>query len=215
VPPPALRRNRGDEGAGAVRNQPTPEAKAIAAEVAARVPIVAAPPPPLPPPPPPPAPAEVASADQVASSELVVTGSRIEGRAQSRQAPPSRRGFAVAAPPAKAMAALQPSAAFLARLQGAVRSNDRAAIIGMIAFPLRVNHHERSKVYRDAASVGRDFDRIFTAGVRHAILNQRPEQLFSRDVGTMIGNGELWFEQSCADAKCSALGPVRIIAVNP
>ena len=96
-----------------------------------------------------------------------------------------------------------------------MRSNDRAALIGMIAFPLRVNHHERSKVYRDAASVSRDFDRIFSARVRQAILSQRPELLFSRDVGTMIGNGELWFEQSCADARCSALGPVRIIAVNP
>jgi hypothetical protein len=97
---------------------------------------------------------------------------------------------------------------FLARLQGAVRANDRSAIVGLISFPLRVNYKSGARSYRDARSVERDFDRIFTPQVRRAILNQSPDRIFSRDIGAMVGDGELWFDHISP-------GQVRIIAVNP
>jgi len=31
----------------------------------------------------------------------------------------------------------------------------------------------------------------------------------------MIGEGEVWFDRSCATVACSPPGPVRIRAVNP
>jgi len=31
----------------------------------------------------------------------------------------------------------------------------------------------------------------------------------------MVGNGEVWFDQTCRNAQCSPPGPVRIKAVNP
>ena len=105
--------------------------------------------------------------------------------------------------------------AFLSRLQTAVRANDRRAIIALIAFPLRVNVTGQSKMYRDAASVERDFDRIFTPQVTRAILNQKTGQLFVRDQGAMIGDGEVWFDHTCSNATCSPAGPIRIKAVNP
>jgi hypothetical protein len=50
--------------------------------------------------------------------------------------------------------------------------------------------------------------------VRRAILDQRADQLFVRDQGAMVGNGEVWFSDTCPNAACSPAGPVRIIAVN-
>jgi hypothetical protein len=78
-----------------------------------------------------------------------------------------------------------------------------------------VNGASGARTYRDAASVERDFDRIFTARVKHAILAQRPDGLFVRDQGAMVGDGELWFRETCSNPTCSPSGPVRIVAVNP
>jgi hypothetical protein len=170
----------------------------------------AAPPPPSPPPPPPPlppAPQAVAEADQVSgaarSENIIVTGSRVAKPA--RTAPIEMQSKAVSN---------QGYPAFLSRLQGAVKANDHRAVIGMIAFPLRVNGEGGPRIYRDAASVQRDFDRIFTPKVRRAILEQRGDKLFMRDIGAMVGDGELWFSESRANSNCSRAGPVRIIAVN-
>ena len=104
---------------------------------------------------------------------------------------------------------------FLSRLQRAVRSNDRRAVIALIGFPLRVNMEGGAKIYPDARSVERDFGRIFTPRVRRAILGQRASRLFARDQGAMIGSGEVWFDTSCPNAACSPAGPVAIKAVNP
>src|SRR5215203_3201702 len=89
---------------------------------------------------------------------------------------------------------------FLSQLKAAMRANDHRSLIGMTAFPLRVNSARGARVYRDAQSLERDFDRMFTPRVRSAILKQRPDQLFVRDQGAMIGNGELWFDQECPNA---------------
>jgi hypothetical protein len=106
-------------------------------------------------------------------------------------------------------------ASFLERLQAAVRSNNRRAVIKLIQLPLRVNFNGGSRLYRDAASVRADYDRIFTPHVRQAILGQKAKELFGRDQGVMIGSGQVWFDHSCPDTSCSPAGPVRITAVNP
>jgi hypothetical protein len=101
------------------------------------------------------------------------------------------------------------------RAAAAVGADQRPAIIALIAFPLTVNGAGRPKTYRDRASVERDFDRIFTPRVKRAILAQEADQLLVRDQGAMIGEGEVWFDRSCATVACSPPGPVRIRAVNP
>ena len=138
-------------------------------------------------------------AQESAAQDLVVTGSRqrsnLAARAEreaSAKASPDNRGFQ----------------AFLAHLQRAVRANDKNAIIGLISFPLRVNYKGGARSYGDARSVERDFDRIFTPQGRRAVLTQSRDPIFSRDIGAMVGDGELWFDQV-------APGQVRIIAVNP
>ena len=137
------------------------------------------------------------------ADNVVVTGSRVERPA-------------LAAPsPFEPMTAASSYSSFLARLQSAVRSGDRHALIGLIAFPLRVNAAGGARTYRDPAAVGRDFDLIFTPRVRRAILAQRAEKLFVRDQGAMVGDGQLWFRETCTNPACSPPGPVRIVAVNP
>jgi hypothetical protein len=109
----------------------------------------------------------------------------------------------------------QPYSPFLSRLQSAFRANDRRSIVAMISFPLRVNFPGGVRQYRDGSSVQRDFDRIFTPKVRRAVLDQRYDRLFVRDQGAMVGDGELWFRETCPNSACSPIGPVRIVAVNP
>jgi hypothetical protein len=147
------------------------------------------------------------------SQEIALTGSRV------RQPDPStqhgRLAAKRAADAASPIAVVDVYGTFLKRLQGAVRSGSRRSISGLIAFPLRVNTSDGPKTYRDRKSVEENFDRIFTPGVKQAILDQRPDQLFVRDQGAMIGNGEVWFDQTCRNTQCSPPGPVRIKAVNP
>ena len=171
---------------------------------------------PPPPPPPPAAQAPVAGAvTQELVSNVVVTGTRALSRERAAKKV-SKSADTASAEPANADEANNSAyAAFLTRLQAAVRTNDRASLIKLVGFPLRVNSNGRSRFYPNARSVERDFDRIFTPRVRQSILAQRPDQLFIRDQGAMIGDGEVWFDHSCLNSGCTALGPVRITAVNP
>ena len=174
----------------------------------------AAAPPPPPPPPPPPAPAPMVAQKSAegATSDVVVTGTRI---ARPNLTSPSPVTVVGSERDAVGTAKKDRSyAAFLNRLQSAVRDNDPGAVVRLISFPLRVNSGEHSQTYADAKSVRRDFDSIFTPRVRQAILAQRADRLFSRDLGVMVGNGEVWFDHVCADESCSRLGPVRITAIN-
>jgi len=171
--------------------------------------IAAAPPPPAPPPPPPPPPpapqavADAGPAKTAGAQNIVVTGSRIADREKDE---PSA---------ARAISPEQANARFLAKLQSAVRSNNRGAIVGFVGLPLRVNFAGGARVYRDRKWIERDFDQIFTAKVRSAILAQRADRLFVRDQGAMIGDGEVWFRESCPNRACSPAGPPRIVAINP
>ena len=220
TPPPAarppIRADRGNALAFGENNQ-------LAKSVAVSPPAIVAPAPQAPPPP---AVAEKFAQDAL-EGQVVVTGSLIAAPAKSAVGREKRdRSAGVAAGRTATKTKDSEGAAdwivqdksyatFLTRLQAAVSANDRNAVVQLIAFPVRVNFKGRSQLYRDARSVGRDYDRIFTPRVRRAILNQRFDRLFGRDQGVMIGNGEVWFDHSCPGANCSTIGPVRIKAVNP
>ncbi len=144
---------------------------------------------------------------------MIVTGSRIQQPEPSSQH--GRLAAKRAADAASPISIIDVYGKFLSRLQEAVRSGSRRSVSGLIAFPLRVNTKDGPKIYRDRKLVEEDFDRIFTPSVKQAILNQRSDQLFVRDQGAMVGDGEVWFDQTCRNAQCSPPGPVRIKAVNP
>ncbi len=183
-----------------------PAARSPAAPSVAASPVIMAAPAPPPPPPPaaaPPAPERMAESGRSAIQNIIVTGSRVPaGPAESDAVELSPK--------------VNPAhSRFLARLQGAVRSNNRRTIIALIQFPLRVNFKDGTRNYRDASSLERDFDKIFTPNVRNAIMSQQASQVFVRDQGAMIGDGQVWFDRTCRNSTCYPPGPVRIIAVNP
>lgn len=189
-----------------------PAAEGLKAANEAPALAVAAPPPPAPPPPAP-APERDDFAGQAADQSIIVSGSRVRQEEPSSQH--GRLAAKRAADEASPIAVIDIYGKFLSRLQSSVRSGNPRAVSGLIALPLRVNTGDGPHIYRDRKSVERDFVRIFTPRVRKAILDQRPDQLFVRDQGAMIGNGEVWFDQTCRNAQCSQVGPIRIKAVNP
>jgi hypothetical protein len=189
--------------AASAHSEPKAVAPAVgspAAPSAAVAPVIMA----APAPPPPPPPQRMAEADRTAGeSNIIVTGSRVpSGNAQADSV--------------ELIPKVDPAySKFLSRLQDEVRSGNRRAIIALIRFPLRVNFGEGPRSYRDASSVERDFDKIFAPNVLNAIISQRANQLFVRDQGAMIGDGQIWFDRTCSNATCYPAGPVRITAVNP
>ena len=153
-------------------------------------PMAAAAPPP--PPPPPPAPSPEMAAEAVNADSIVVTGSRV-----------ARPNLESSSP----VAVIGSEDEFLSQLQTAIRANDRAAVIALVALPLRVKADGQTLTYGTAENVESDFDRIFTNRVKQSVLNQRPDTLRSR--GTMRGTSRVWFGQA------SPNGPMRIREVTP
>jgi hypothetical protein len=201
-----------DSAATVAANKPADE---LAAAESPAMGYVAAAPPPPPPPSAAPMLAEK-SVGGVVSNTVVVTGSRIPTANLDRKEMAASRAQAADESSAPDWVLKDPSyATFLTRLQGAVRANDRRAVIKLIGFPLRVNANGHSRLYRDVRSVRDDYDRIFTPKVTQAILGQRFDRLFGRDQGLMIGDGEIWFDHVCTNTQCSPPGPVRIMTVNP
>jgi hypothetical protein len=172
-------------------------------------PVAAAAPPPAAPPPPRSAERGADVAEQ--SGEVMVTGSLIRNPKLRSESMAARAPSAVAAKPSRDGS----YPAFLSQLQSAIRTNDPRKIIGLVELPLRVNFRTGPRTYRDARSVERDFERMFTPKVRRAILDQRPDRLFTNYQGAMVGDGEVWFDHICPTASCSPPGPVRIKAINP
>lgn len=195
TPPPVVTANRREVGSTAGDQKAAFEAPA---------PVISAPAPP--PPPPPPAEPE-AEGDQ----DIAVTGSRIQAPNAAQQGRADEMGYL--AKPASPVAIFDPYGEFLSRLQAGLRSNDRRAIIRLIAFPLRVNLDGKTQTYRSSQEAERDFDRIFTPQVSSAVLNQRPNNLMTRDGGKLKGNGRLWF--GCGKTSCPPNAPIRIREVSP
>jgi hypothetical protein len=96
---------------------------------------------------------------------------------------------------------------FVVRLKQAVATDDRAAIAGMVNYPLRVNSAAaRPATYRNAAALSANYTRVFTPEVKAAVAAAKPDDLFARDQGVMIGNGEIWMNEIG--------GSMKIITVN-
>lgn len=158
--------------------------------------VTAAPPPPAPPPPPPPPPpapmAERDAADAVAaeSGNIIVTGSQV------------RRQNMKSAAPVTAITAEQAEASFETKLRSAFQSNNRKAILALIAFPLRVDVSGDVRTYRNRSEVERDYDRIFTSEVRRSVLSGYAAR-------------HLTFAPQCSRTPCAPGSNIKIRAVRP
>lgn len=105
-----------------------------------------------------------------------------------------------AAAPAEAPAVMPVPAdipAFLAALQAAIASDNRAAVAAMVRYPLTTyNNGVATAEYADAGALLAVYDALFTPAVQAAIRSATPETLFTNADGVMIGNGEIWIDDS-------------------
>lgn len=155
--------------------------------------IMAAPPPPAPPPPPPPPPPEPQAEAQTSDESIIVTGSRV-----------NRPNVESASP----VIVIDNTDDFLGRLRDALASNNRRALLGLVALPLKVGFDGDIRTYRTRRDIDREYDRIFTAEVRQSAQRLHPHTLTTRDNGRLRGNGRLWF--GCGKRECTSGEALKI-----
>ncbi|MBI2233408.1 MAG: hypothetical protein HYU57_00015 [Micavibrio aeruginosavorus] len=86
---------------------------------------------------------------------------------------------------------------FLSTLQTAVAADDRNAVAALVRYPLvTYNNGVETARYADAAALIAAYDTLFTPAVKDAIAKATPETLFTNIDGVMIGNGEVWIDNS-------------------
>lgn len=79
---------------------------------------------------------------------------------------------------------------FLKRLQYWVANNQQDSVAAVIAFPLK-NPNVKNK-----AAFIEKYDSLINEKVKKALMAQNLRQIFRRDQGAMIGDGELWFNET-------------------
>lgn len=79
---------------------------------------------------------------------------------------------------------------FLLRLRSWVANSEKDSVANVLHYPLR-----NPKV-KDKQQFLAQYDTIVNERVKKALREQNLRQIFRRDQGAMIGNGELWFIQS-------------------
>jgi hypothetical protein len=111
---------------------------------------------------------------------------------------------------------------FFARVQRAIRADDRQTVAALINYPMltRLNHkriHIRSR--KELLS---HFDQVFDADTRCAILGATERDVWGNWRGFSIGDGAIWFDAIIPPAKTPDIHapdywtkyPFKIITVN-
>ena len=74
-----------------------------------------------------------------------------------------------------------------------VKLGNKNEVASLIAYPITVKLLKGSKRIRNALEFLKYYDAIFTVQFVQAIANATPRNMFARDQGIMLGNGEVWF----------------------
>lgn len=101
----------------------------------------------------------------------------------------------------------------LEQLQAAVRADDRAAVAGLVQYPLEVSIHGKAQTLPDAVAFVGAYDSVMVEEVRRTILDQRYGELMASWKGLMLGDGQVWINGSCAQADCADPAP-RIVRLQ-
>ena len=81
-------------------------------------------------------------------------------------------------------------------LRDAAKRGDKSTLLNAIHYPFKT--YERGSPVREylrPSDVLDDYDALFSATVLRALSEANYDQLFVRDWGAMIGNGEVWLFQ--------------------
>ncbi|MGH8061246.1 MAG: hypothetical protein ACREO7_04435 [Pseudoxanthomonas sp.] len=100
--------------------------------------------------------------------------------------------------------------------QKAVTGGDKAAVAALVAYPLKVDIRGSKVMIRDPAAFVRDYDRIVTPGIAHAVERQEYSQLMVNSQGVMFGIGETWINGVCKQGStdCSEF-EVKVVTIQP
>ena len=82
--------------------------------------------------------------------------------------------------------------AFVNTFKAELQKNNKLAIAAMATFPLTVNDDKRHLTIKNIQQLLKDYDTIFTATMRTAILEDQ-EPIFCNYQGAMIAHGIIWF----------------------
>jgi hypothetical protein len=88
--------------------------------------------------------------------------------------------------------------AFFSHLQQMLKANDRAGVSNLVEYPLLTGLHGKKTYIRNRSEFLRDFNEIFDAGIRCAILGSTDKDIWGNGHGFTIeygGNiGRIWFD---------------------
>ena len=93
----------------------------------------------------------------------------------------------------------------------AVQRDDRVTAARLIRYPIRVDTTAGLRRYTAAEQLLADYERIFTPGFRQAIARGLPRNMFVRDQGAMLGDGQVWFG---ADGRVTALNTALSVPIG-
>jgi len=79
------------------------------------------------------------------------------------------------------------------RFWKAVTEDNKATVASLINYPIRVRIAGTLKRIRNRQELILQYDSIFSGAYRKAIIDAVPRNMFNRDQGIMLGNGEVWF----------------------
>jgi len=79
------------------------------------------------------------------------------------------------------------------RFWEAVKRGDKQTVASLVKYPITIYTKKGYKKIRNAGSLIRNYDVIFTPDYVDAISKAIPKNMFVRDQGIMLGAGEVWF----------------------
>jgi hypothetical protein len=77
------------------------------------------------------------------------------------------------------------------KLKESAGRGDHAAVVKLAAYPLRINGKE-PLTFRNAASLSKAYDKVFTPQVLGMIRKAEPAAVFCQNGQGMLGNGVVW-----------------------
>ena len=103
--------------------------------------------------------------------------------------------------------------AFAQNFRSAVLRADRHTVASMIAYPIKVKVGNDVQNLASKADMLKHYDAVFDAAFIQRIERTIPFHMFSRDMGVMLGNGEIWISPVEVKKNGAPMLP-RVIAIN-
>lgn len=75
----------------------------------------------------------------------------------------------------------------------AVKLRDKRTVAALITYPIEVGISGETKRINSPKELIANYNAIFSPRFREAIINAIPRNMFVRDQGVMLGNGQAWF----------------------